>query len=138
MHQVKLNICQPISSSSGSIASVFTIVGVTSEGHNKVDSLRRPKYLMYSSRYVGWAWSGREVVIEASWCKYLLVWGSRPGISSTLPNKMSLIYLVMPLKLMWFTRDVFMSGFFPDILIFCLISLIENFPVLLLFSLYKF
>ena len=36
MQQVKLNLLHPISTSSGSIASVFTIDGVMSEGPEEV------------------------------------------------------------------------------------------------------
>ena len=66
MHQEKLNLCQPISASYESRASVFTIVGMVSEGTEEVDYLIHLISLMYYYRKVGGVGSSREKVIVDS------------------------------------------------------------------------
>ena len=66
VHHGKLNLRQPVSTSSVSRASVFTIVGVTSEGPEEVGSLKCLTSLMYSAMEMGWSWSGRERFIVDS------------------------------------------------------------------------
>ena len=59
MHHRKLNLRQPISSSSGSRASVFIIGGVICEGPEEVSCLISPTSLIYSSKEIFWASSIR-------------------------------------------------------------------------------
>ena len=67
MHHGKLNLQRPISASSVSRVSVLTISGGVVEGPKEVPSLSRLTYLLYSSREMGWALSGRERVRVNSW-----------------------------------------------------------------------
>ena len=53
VHQGNLSLCHPISSSLGSRVLVLTIVGVTSEVEEEVDSLRCLTCLIFSSIGVG-------------------------------------------------------------------------------------
>ena len=54
VHHGKLNLCQPISDRSGFMASVFTIVWVTSEGPEEFASLGSITSLIYSYMEMGW------------------------------------------------------------------------------------
>ena len=55
---------------------------------------------------------------------YLLVWGSRSGISASIPSRMMLPYSVMPSKCRWFTRGGTMTGDVSENLQHCSISII--------------
>ena len=79
MHQGKLNLCQLISDSSGSRASIFTITGVKYEGAEDVSYLSRLTFLMYYSGELGWEFSGRERVMVASCWRYILCGGRGQG-----------------------------------------------------------
>ena len=65
LYEGKLNLSQPISASSGSRATVFTIMGVTSEGVEEVASMSRLNFLLYYFREMVWAWYGRDKVMAA-------------------------------------------------------------------------
>ena len=49
----------------GSSAFVVTMSGVTSEGPEETDYIRRLTSFRYYSSSIGWAWSGIDWVIEA-------------------------------------------------------------------------
>ena len=63
VHQGKLNLHHPISASSGSRASVFTMVGFMSEGPEEVYYLRCLTSLRCSSVRISSVGSGREWVM---------------------------------------------------------------------------
>ena len=62
----------PISISSGSMNYVLTMMGVTREGPEEVDSLRLQNSLIYSFRLMGEAFSGRDPVIDLRCLRYFL------------------------------------------------------------------
>ena len=61
-----MNLRQPISASSDSKASFFTIVGVKHEGIEEVASLSCTASLMCSYRYMGYDWYVTDQVMVAS------------------------------------------------------------------------
>ena len=62
MHHGKLNLCQPISASSGSRTFVLTIAGGTSEVHDYIPYISRITSMVYSSRVICCACSGSDHV----------------------------------------------------------------------------
>ena len=96
MHQGKLNLRQSIYDSSGSRASVFAILRITSEGPEDVASISRLTSLIYSYREMGWSLYGRERAMVDSCWGYLFLWSPRSGISAVVPSMMSLPYSGMP------------------------------------------
>ena len=80
MHQGKLNLLHPISTSSESSASVFNIDGVMSEGPGEVVYRRRFPSVMYCSNERVSFLSGREPVVETSFWRRLFVSASSSGI----------------------------------------------------------
>ena len=87
MQQVKLNLLHPISTSSGSIASVFTIDGVMYEGPEEVVSWRRLTSVIYFSIGRGSYLSGRDPVMETSSGRKLFVSASSSGIFCAVPRR---------------------------------------------------
>ena len=73
VHQGNLNLGLLISLSSGSRTSVFTMVGVTKKDPEELDSLVLRISLMYSSRLVGEAFSGKAPVTYLGCLKTFLV-----------------------------------------------------------------
>ena len=66
MNQEKLNLLQPISDSSGSSASVFTISGVMYEGPEGVSNQRRSNSVIYCTHEMCSALLGIQPVMEAN------------------------------------------------------------------------
>ena len=66
MHQGKLNLLRPISDSSGSSASFFTIAVVTSEGPEDVVSQMRLALVIYFSNKMGYDFLVINLLMEAS------------------------------------------------------------------------
>ena len=62
VQQGKLNICQPISMSFGSRDYVFTVTGVTMEGHGDFDYIGLLTSVIWSSRLMQVNESGRAPV----------------------------------------------------------------------------
>ena len=87
VHQGKLNLLHPISASSGSIVSDFTIAGGISEGPEEVVSQRRLTLVMYCSSERGSDFFARNPVIETSFRRKLFVSASRSGIFCAVHRK---------------------------------------------------
>ena len=66
MNQEKLNLLHPISDSSGSSASVFTISGVMYEGLEGVSNRRRSNSVIYCPHEICLALLGIQPVMEAN------------------------------------------------------------------------
>ena len=80
MNQGRLNLLHPISASSGSSASIFTISGGMSEGMVEVVSQRRLTLVMYCSNL-----SVRELMMETSFWRKSFVSDSSSGICWAVP-----------------------------------------------------
>ena len=73
VHQGKLNLCHKIYLSYGSKTSILTMVGVTKKDPEELDSLVLRISLMYYSRLVGEAFSGKAPVTYLGCLKTFLV-----------------------------------------------------------------
>ena len=126
-YQGKLDLCHPISLSSGSSTSVLNMVGVNKEGPEEVDSLRLRSSLIYSSRLIGGAFSGRSPVTYLSCLRHFLVCVFT-DVSSTYSHRSTLSpHSVIPLYPSILTRGSAIGGVLSEGIFLLLISLIEAF-----------
>ena len=86
MNQVKLNLLHPISSSSGSSASVFPFSGVMSEGPEEVCFLKTVNFVDVLLKKRDSDLSGRETVTETSLWRKLFASDYSFGIFYAMPR----------------------------------------------------
>ena len=109
IHQGKLNLRHPIYLSSGSSTSILTMVGVTMEGPEEVDSLSCFTSLVQSYRLMREALSGTDTVIDFRCFRNVLMYLYPESYPISLPGIIFSPQSIIPLYQSFCTSGMFIG-----------------------------